>query len=328
MSNKYNPSKFEDEEFIPGEIPTQNKNSQSALNQYKTGTELENIYNSAIGELENNREADKRSAYYNNEKLMKYLPNAMKVQGLQNNVGAMNQAYIDANNAYQNNLNSINREYNSQKTELTNDLNIQKYQEQKDLSSKLLGNRLDNLSVYASQFDVNEKGQYSTDDLNKIKSYADTLSEGLTDADKQLLSEGLSQYMGMSKEDEENYSQNLKESQSKELAVSDYGISSDEVGINASNADVYSFGKFAGTGNGTEQDSYLQLILDASRRGGFKNGDVVDVNYGAGKASNYIYIDGYWYKTNRKANYSWKNASDIQYLTAPNTPRGPMHKGR
>lgn len=306
MSNKYNPSKSEDEEFIPGEVTPQNKDTQSALSQYKTGTELENIYNSAIGELDANREADKRSAYFNNEKLMKYLPNSMKVQGLQNNVGAMNQAYIDANNAYQNNLNTINRDYNSQKAELTNELNMQKYQEQQTASKELLDARAQQLSTYASTLDVGENGTYSSENIAKLKSYVEenNLYEGLTETDRKLLDSALAGYTQMSEQEEADYTKEKKENNIKTIAVSQYGVAEDAVGIDNSTADVYSFGKFAGTGKGSsDQDKYVKWIINSS----FKDGTIVDFNWGAGSSANYIYIGGYWFPTNKNATVNYND---------------------
>jgi hypothetical protein len=307
MAKTNNPSVLEQEKVVPEE-----KKTESNLSVYTPSTELENIYKSAIGELNQNLESDKRQAYFNNEKLMKYLPNNLKVQGLQNNAGAMSQSYIDANNAYQNNLNSISKEYNSQKTELTNDYNIQKYQEQKDLSSQMLESRLGNLSSYASQFDVNEKGQYSSEDLNKIQAYADTLTEGLVDADKKLLEEGLSQYMGMSQEDEKQFTSAQRENKAKELGIEKYSVSKDATAINNDSADETSFGNHVGVKNkGSKQSQFTNDIIWLAKQGAIKDGTIIDLNYGGGKADNYVYINGYWFKTSKNANYDYKNYMEL-----------------
>ena len=38
-----------------------------------------------------------------------------------------------------------------------------------------------------------------------------------------------------------------------------------------------------------------------------KDGTIIDLNYGNGKADNYVYINGYWFKTSKNANYDYKN---------------------
>lgn len=299
---------------------TKSEKNKTGLSDYAEGTELENIYNSAINELDKNYKADienlnqnqfadRREAYFNNEKLMKYLPNTLKVQGLQNNIGSLSQAYIDANNNYQNNLNTINRDYNSQKinlakdygsqkTSLTKDYNLQKYEDNTKLSANTLDTILANLPGYASQFET-YKDKYTTDDFNKIKEYANSLSENLTESDKELLNSHLASYLTMSKDEELKHNQIVNANKAKETAVSDYGISEDAKFVDASTADVYSFGKFSGTGEDGKQDKYIKEILDLKD---IPNGTVVDFNYGDGK-DNYMFIDGYWVKTDRNAKY-------------------------
>lgn len=119
------------EEYLIGETgkdmtgmsKQETQNAESAFAGYKQKNNLQNIYDSAVANMDKNLQTDQRTAYFNNEKLMKYLPNNLKVQGLQGNVGAMNQAYIDANNSYQTNLNALTQNYNQTKTNMLNDYN-------------------------------------------------------------------------------------------------------------------------------------------------------------------------------------------------------------
>lgn len=55
-----------------------------------------------------------------------------------------------------------------------------------------------------------------------------------------------------------------------------------------------------GTGKG-EQDAYVEHIQKAADEGKFANGTVVNFNYGKGKAANYVYYEGKWYKTSKTA---------------------------
>lgn len=319
------------------------QNAESAFAGYKQKNNLQTIYDSAVKDLDKNLQTEQRTAYFNNEKLMKYLPNSLKVQGLQGNVGAVNQAYIDANNSYQTNLNALTQNYNQTKTNMLNDYNtnvlkidesVRQEQNQNNKYWQDIQNSLDaeqrandredsaNLLNYASQLvgdfastlTPDENGKYSAEDIQKIKSFVEenNLYEGLSDNDKNMLDMALAGYIQMDESEQNKRNEELKDSSAKDMAVSNFGVSEDAEGINNSSADVYSFGKFAGTGKGdSAQDLMVKSILESAKSGKIENGTVVDFNYGAGSAKNYIFIDGYWFKTDRKAQYNWNNYHEL-----------------
>lgn len=213
------------------------QNVESAFAGYKQKNNLQDIYESAVSSLDKNLQTDQRTAYFNNEKLMKYLPNELKVQGLQNNVGAVNQAYIDANNNYQTNLNALTKNYNESKTNMLNDYNtnvlkidesVRKEQNEnnkywQELQDKLdaeqrandrddeliakeenINNSANQLSTaigligdFASTLTPNENGEYSAEDIEKIKDFIEkhSLYDGLSENDKKLLDMALAGYI-------------------------------------------------------------------------------------------------------------------------------------
>lgn len=89
-------------------------------------------------------------------------------------------------------------------------------------------------------------------------------------------------------------------------------------------ADVAAFGDFLGVGEGTEQDQYVNKILEMARTNQLKDGDIIDFNYGAGNVfsgnSMYIYHNGKFYKAtglNRSdATISSKNRGE-RHSTTP-----------
>lgn len=369
------------EEYVIGETgkdmtgmsKQETQNAESAFAGYKQKNNLQNIYDSAVANMDKNLQTDQRTAYFNNEKLMKYLPNNLKVQGLQGNVGAMNQAYIDANNSYQTNLNALTQNYNQTKTNMLNDYNtnvlkidesVRQEQNQNNKYWQDVQNALEaekrantredkliaderaredkliadentredsaNLLNYASQLigdfastlTPDENGKYSAEDIQKIKSFVEenNLYEGLSDNDKNMLDMAIAGFIQMDYTEQFEYDTNKQSTSAKDKAVNQYGVSNDAEQINSANANVYSFGKHNGTGKGTEQDSYVNDILSLADSGQIPNGKVIDFNYGAGKSSNYIFIDGYWFKTDKKADYNNKNYSVLQKFSATGKP--------
>lgn len=207
------------EEYVIGETgkdmtgmsKQETQNAESAFAGYKQKNNLQNIYDSAVANMDKNLQTDQRTAYFNNEKLMKYLPNNLKVQGLQGNVGAVNQAYIDANNNYQTNLNTLAQNYNQTKTNMLNDYNTnilkidesvrqeqnennkywqdvqnaldaekRAYEREDKLiadanmredSNNLLESAMGLLGDFTSTLTPNEDGKYSAEDIAKIKAF-------------------------------------------------------------------------------------------------------------------------------------------------------------
>ena len=358
------------EEYVIGETgkdmtemsKQETQNAESAFAGYKQKNNLQNIYDSAVANMDKNLQTDQRTAYFNNEKLMKYLPNNLKVQGLQGNVGAMNQAYIDANNSYQTNLNTLTQNYNQTKTNMLNDYNTnvlkidesvrqeqnqnnkywqdvqnaldaeQRANEREDKliaderaredSKNLLESSMGLLSDFTSTLTPNEDGKYSAEDIAKIKAFIkeNNLYEGLTDNQKRMFDMAIAGFIQMDYTEQFEYDTNKQSTSAKDKAVKQYGVSNDAEQINSANANVYSFGKHNGTGKGTEQDSYVNDILSLADSGQIPNGTVIDFNYGAGKSSNYIFIDGHWFKTDKKADYNNKNYSVLQKFRATGRP--------
>lgn len=85
-----------------------------------------------------------------------------------------------------------------------------------------------------------------------------------------------------------------------------YGLTSDDLqgAISLQDADTTSFGSFKGSGNGKSQDNWISDILSLAKQGKVKDGDIVDFNYGEG-TSNYLYYNGYWYPTKKKATINY-----------------------
>jgi hypothetical protein len=186
-------------------------NTESAFAGYLQKNNLQETYDSAIKELDSNLQSNQRTAYFNNEKIMKYLPNNLKVQGLQNNVGAQNQAYIDANNSYQTNLNAITQDYNKNKTTMLNDYNANALaidesvrQEQKANNEKfdqidrendiaLTDTQRVNLDTYYQSL-IGDDGKISSADYQNLAQYAEELSANLSDLGKSHMTSMLDGY--------------------------------------------------------------------------------------------------------------------------------------
>ena len=97
------------------------QNAESDLSAYRQKNMLQQTYDSAIGELDAQKKAQEKQAYFNNAKLMKYMPQNLKAQGL-NGLGVSQTAQIEANNNYMNQLANITSDYNKNKSTLSNDL--------------------------------------------------------------------------------------------------------------------------------------------------------------------------------------------------------------
>ena len=109
----------------------------------------------------------------------------------------------------------------------------------------------------------------------------------------------------------------IKSELMKSVDEGGYGVTKSDYnkGISNNSAKVTSFvgskGKHfrdQGTGKG-EQDKYVQTIIDMAKSGKLKNGDVVNMDYGKQQSGNgnYVYYDGVWYKTDKKADINSEN---------------------
>ena len=162
----YEPKIKKDEEYSKLSDYEQ-RNSNSALNAYTQQKQLDD-------ELVDSQ----RTAYFNNEKIMKYLPNQLKANGLSNNVGANSQMRLDANNNYMNQLAQINKNYN----DASNQLNLNYQNELKsneDASRQKFADELaieslykDNIADRSSGFEMTD-GYYDQEDVKKLYDYID-----------------------------------------------------------------------------------------------------------------------------------------------------------
>lgn len=72
-------------------------------------------------------------------------------------------------------------------------------------------------------------------------------------------------------------------------------------GISADTANSNSFGSYK---DGKDQTNWVNEVINRAKNGKLKNGDLIDFNYGANASSTgsvYLYYDGKFYKTNKRA---------------------------
>lgn len=294
-------------------------NNNSALSAYYQKNFLEETYTKANEDLNKSLENQQRSAYFNNEKILKYLPNSLKVNGLQNNTGVSSQAYLDANNNYQNNLNTINNNYQSNKSTLENTYNENMLKVDDNYNNALVTNKTNywndvtnkNNAIINMQTDLLSQAEnygddygigYTEEGVNKLKEYVKT--QDLPDDVKSQLETYIDNNFNIATEDE------ISEVEWGNKLQTNYGVTEDTTVIDNNSAGTFSFGKFNGTGEGKKQDTYVSTILQLAKDGKIANGTVVDFNYGSGKA-NYVYANGKWYKTNNTADITEKNVNTL-----------------
>lgn len=279
-------------------------------------SQLDTTYNNNLQQLNNNLENDKRQAYFNQQKILKYLPNNLKANGLQNNIGATSQAYLDANNNYMNQLAQINQNYNQNKNTLSDIYNTNKNTLTDTYNRDILGFAREsaenlenvykpNIAERASYFNLNEYGKFNQEDIDKLYDYVDKEATLLSESDKDALRAYIANNYQVASQDE------INDYTWKNRLVTNYGVSTDDTGIDNSIAGVLSFGKFNDTGkgskNGAKQDPYVLSILEKARKGEVPNGTIVNMNYGKGTPANFVYYNGKWYKTNNSATYTYKD---------------------
>lgn len=300
MKNEY---KSKLDEYSDKDSTLDKMNYNSALKAYNNQTVLDDSVEDA-----------RRSAYINQQKILKYLPNTLKAKGLSNNFGANQQAILDANNQYQTTLNEINKNYDTQSMAIQNaysDEMTNNMLQQKNYSASLIPGMQE--QFYSMVTEDATVGGYKTEDLTKLKDYVDSNNE-LLDEDKKALHSYIDANFKLRDEDR------LK-------LVTTYGVSAEDEGIDNNSASVYSFGSFRDTGTGKgNQDNFVNDVLKLAKMGKIGNGTIVNFNYGNGSSSNYIYMDGRWYKTSQNATFDykdwesrWKNSSILHDI---------QHKGR
>lgn len=206
MSKKYNnPSEFwedtkGDDTRTYEELPQSNQaNQETKLSAYNKKNFLEETYGNALKELDQSKYNQQRAAYFQNQKLLKYLPENLKRQGLAG-LGISNQAYLDASNNYNNTLANINSEYNSNKTSLLNDYNKNMLEIEENERDKITENNRyfdqqsgNTSSVMQSYFDANvpylldEDGKLSYENDQKLQEYYKANEKNLNESDRSLL---------------------------------------------------------------------------------------------------------------------------------------------
>lgn len=291
-------------------------NNNSALSAYYQKNFLEETYTKANEDLNKSLENQQRSAYFNNEKILKYLPNNLKVNGLQNNTGVSSQAYLDANNNYQNNLNTINNNYQTNKSTLENTYNENMLKVDDNYNNALVTNKTNywndvtnkNNAIINMQDDLENQAAnyindynigYTEEGVNKLKEYVKT--QDLPDDVKSQLEAYIDNNFNISTEDE------IAEAEWGSKLQTNYGVTEETTVIDNNSAGTFSFGKFNGTGEGKKQDTYVSTVIQMAKDGKIANGTVVNFNYGAGKKANYVYANGNWYKTSNTATFDYTN---------------------
>lgn len=302
------------------------KKRLEGVNKQKPSIKTSNLYNTLLANMAANKQAQDLSKQVNAQNLnakaqsfvaqqqaLKYTPQQLNriglgSTGLSETTGAnIRNAYLNAIGSQdinaQNLQNSIFNQYLNAINQ--NELNLANQNMQYDLEQEQLRNQ--------------EQNQYLDYYLNKLGT-ADTpkaFDRYLEYAKQYLTPEN---YNALIKDLElQDFRKALVEQekllQNQEL-LNQYGISPNEQGIKIEDISSDTFGKFVGTGKGEKQDSHIERIKNFALRGHFKNGDIIDVNLGDG-TNNYVYLNGRFYKTTKKANkkFVWDDDKNLGYLT-------------
>ena len=313
-------SKYGISNYMPGQSFDAHKNKMSAedyetsqkLLEYYTGQKtLTDDYNFNNEIIENNRQKNIENNRISRELALKYLPEQLKSQGM-GGLGVSESSIISMNNNFRNNSNDINSD-----AELRKDQLLKNYQDDmRGLDSNAITDTKTIREKYQTKFEnesaqnllsaegildskaeslMDSNGKISQSAKKELKEYVENNYKGkLTDYDFEQLKSYVDQYKATTTEEE-----SLATDQ--HYVLNNYGV--DENGLSSAihidDAGVTSFGKFSGTGSGKDQDKWVQNVLEATRSGTIKNGDVVDFNRGGG-TDKYVYYNGYWYPTYNK----------------------------
>lgn len=167
-----------------------------------------------------------------------------------------------------------------------------------------------------TDFTKKETGKLSEENYNLLYKYIEDNKGNLNSHYEGLLKNYLDDYK-MSEEEITKYNeQKAKEEnigidvESKSSGDDEKYINKNYVGVDTSNyidledAGIATFGEYSGTGKGTEQDAWVAYVLEMANSGKLNNGDLIDFNYGYNSSANgstYMYYNGRFYKTNKKA---------------------------
>lgn len=175
-------------------------NNETALSAYNQKNFLEETYGKALQEAETAKLNQERSAYFQNQKLLKYLPQNLKQQGF-GGLGVSNQAYLDANNNYNNTLANINSDYNTNKNNLMQNYNQGVLEIEENTKAEKRANEADfytrsqnsyndiyaNLGNMLNSFETNGSGKYEESDMQKLKDYVEKYGNNLDKDYKNML---------------------------------------------------------------------------------------------------------------------------------------------
>lgn len=299
------------------------KKRLEGVNKQKPSIKTSNLYNTLLANMAANKQAQdlskqvhaqnlnaKAQSFVAQQQALKYTPQQLNriglgSTGLSETTGAnIRNAYLNAIGSQdinaQNLQNSIFNQYLNAIHQ--NELNLANQNMQYDLEQEQLRNQ--------------EQNQYLDYYLNKLETantpkafdrYLEYAKQYLTPENYNALIKDLElQDFRKALVEQENLLQN------QEL----YGISPNDQGIKIEDISSDTFGEFVGTGKGKKQDRHIERIKNFALSGHFKNGDIIDVNLGGG-TNNYVYFNGRFYKTTKKANKKivWDDDKNSGYLT-------------
>ncbi|MFR5061592.1 MAG: hypothetical protein ACLTEK_01125 [Christensenellales bacterium] len=271
------------------------QNDRDAFDVYEI---LNKNYMTSQEQARDNMYEQLRDAYVSTELSKKYLTEQLARSGWDTNIGLTTSAASDINTQYANSRADAQREYNSHMRELLNDTQSQLLETEsarRNANSELDIQEIEEKRAAA----YNEIGNMITNYLSGDKTYslkeiAQNINENqYLDAEQK---EKLAKIVGLNFENDE-----YKDPAPDFATQNKYGIVDPYAGIVLDTAGAESFGKYNGTGKGTQQDQYINKIIGKAKEGAIDNGTVINMNYGAGKADNYVYYNGRFYKTTNKA---------------------------
>lgn len=260
------------------------------------------------------------------EQAEKYMPNQLQQAGL-GNVGTSESSQIGIQNQYMRgvgginqqaiqNLNEVQRQYLQNKMGIEQQyLSGVQEEERNTIATKqaqannLLANAtsLKDIETIKKKYGDVLKDDYSQINLNKqtqelaINELTSELAN-VTDYNKyQGVLDKYKQYL-----DSDDFNQ-LQDAITKQVEdeklQAEYGITPNTERVPLDQANPKSFGEFADSSG--KQASWVNDVITKARRGKVPNGTVIDFNYGAGKPAKYIYINGTFYKTDKKVSKGW-----------------------
>lgn len=300
---------------------------------------LKEVYDQYRLQLDKNKLSAQNELNKATSKSRTYMDNYLKALGLQGSgVGATANAQLGSNYASQ--MAQINADYNAQKLGLEQDyINQQKTEAQNVLSglntNKDINNYLDSIkntssydyakNIAQGKITANEQASFENEKQKNLSQVYSQM-EGLESTSPQYKElQNLATEIEYSQDSNslkgiyDSYLQAQQEASTSNFntLVSEYGISSDDKGLDNSTMKSTDFGKFfRGDKPGSNQSKYANAVIKAGKEGKIPNGTTIDMNYGAGNNNAiFMYYDGKWYKTKlnkeAKADYTNNNIDEL-----------------